>query len=1306
MKIKILSRSSPINVSFPLPVFTDDIIFLVIEVLKENFNRQFFWTFIRDLLNLSILSREKQKTIDLKSDFEVLLSYFACLTSSHALSEWVNENEKETLSQKLIPSHQNTPQVKEIFNSLYSKSTDRNFYLFLKSQMTKFDFKQTGKAENEKEVQQSSNKIDSILKQDNFPTNKMQKSVPFLSMKSAKSQVFEILEQIHVDSSDFGDLKIRLFKILHLLNEDLRLSRNFSDLNLKLSHVLYVISEFINVPRAELYRNYYLNLFPQVSLIFKNFGLIKIVKEINNRAPKTDFKPHFVLDSTSFNDQLDPQIFDIIDFLHKIFMQKIDSDKIAERVNRNPYIFKNYYRIIKIVFLLSRKKLECDFFKSVPEKSERMQFSNHPLKIQKNIIFLSIFHSSVNTTNFQILQHLKMLKQIQSLQTKNIVFDQIFLYFLGQKISFNYIESLIDSLTYFYKCVLRLLGKEISKFLFEGYLPKSAYKLLMREDLYANKFLQPLQQMGSFNSMNMSQKTKHVQNDEKQSDVSLQANLLVNPDDNSLNQLSTFILNLQDEKKSQLEPILGPTRHKSASVYSFENSPTDKIIDCHRLLLSKLEKELNISSQSYNHNLHFSKNDAVLSEIYKIFNCTEILIVNKHHYTQIQNYEEFEEEKLNLELNATIHSQICLRLSSFVGKGALDLGTEQISVTDYINIPTINTSGRIKEKEKNFNYLFNLENPSDKSAINWAEFHNGVAAALSISKKSLAKIDKEGLRTWIEYQKTDFSRYDHAGLVYGLGLQGILDCFTIADIYFNLKGGIDARIIGTILGLAIFKNDNFHYMIEETKQKAFCLLLEVNMNDTSQVQISRIVQAASMIGNGIYNKASCKKPLIETMLREIEARPINENNNNRECHSLAAGFALGLINLGKGSNVSSTKDLQIDESLFALIIDGSKGSIFDKNRDSQIPSNKSHSSSWKKIYQASNVKEPSEGNGLLTTPSALIALALIHLKTNNVIVSRRLELPNTIYQIIHGNPLHIFLKVLAKHLIMWKNIKPTNEFLVESIPETVRFLYEKSFSELVKHNLNNKNFDNMDFHNLTIIYFNIVAATLLAISLKNAGTGDESIKELIFTTIKKVQNLEIFTNEFCTTFSYKNKIDAYSYFNLLSILSLNLGIVMAGRCDIESKNLVYSLIKKLKNFERESDQNQLSGFYGFFMAFQMAVGFLYLGNGSLSFGTADFQVACLMMSVYPVFPADFNDNKYHLQALRHFYVLASEERLINKSFQRNRRRNTPTSQTQRRTRVSNIQRRNQTSHKNFSSFPKNKRFMEKNYYKQRGLLQS
>lgn len=65
---------------------------------------------------------------------------------------------------------------------------------------------------------------------------------------------------------------------------------------------------------------------------------------------------------------------------------------------------------------------------------------------------------------------------------------------------------------------------------------------------------------------------------------------------------------------------------------------------------------------------------------------------------------------------------------------------------------------------------FNPEDENDMSSINWPHFHNGVAVALKISKKSLEQMDRESLRTWIDYQGNQYSRYDHAGLLFGLGL--------------------------------------------------------------------------------------------------------------------------------------------------------------------------------------------------------------------------------------------------------------------------------------------------------------------------------------------------------------------------------------------------------------------------------------------------------------------------------------------------------------------------------------------------------
>ena len=41
------------------------------------------------------------------------------------------------------------------------------------------------------------------------------------------------------------------------------------------------------------------------------------------------------------------------------------------------------------------------------------------------------------------------------------------------------------------------------------------------------------------------------------------------------------------------------------------------------------------------------------------------------------------------------------------------------------------------------------------------------------------------------------------------------------------------------------------------------------------------------------------------------------------------------------------------------------------------------------------------------------------------------------------------------------------------------------------------------------------------------------------------------------------------------------------------------------------------------------------------------SVAALLISIFPQFPNSPTDNKWHLQALRHFYVLAMEEKIFH-----------------------------------------------------------
>lgn len=53
-----------------------------------------------------------------------------------------------------------------------------------------------------------------------------------------------------------------------------------------------------------------------------------------------------------------------------------------------------------------------------------------------------------------------------------------------------------------------------------------------------------------------------------------------------------------------------------------------------------------------------------------------------------------------------------------------------------------------------------------------------------------------------------------------------------------------------------------------------------------------------------------------------------------------------------------------------------------------------------------------------------------------------------------------------------------------------------------------------------------------------------------------------------------------------------------------------------------------------------------MGGGRYTLKTDSLSVALMLCAFYPHFPVDSNDNRFHLQAFRHLYVLASEPRLL------------------------------------------------------------
>ena len=65
---------------------------------------------------------------------------------------------------------------------------------------------------------------------------------------------------------------------------------------------------------------------------------------------------------------------------------------------------------------------------------------------------------------------------------------------------------------------------------------------------------------------------------------------------------------------------------------------------------------------------------------------------------------------------------------------------------------------------------------------------------------------------------------------------------------------------------------------------------------------------------------------------------------------------------------------------------------------------------------------------------------------------------------------------------------------------------------------------------------------------------------------------------------------------------------------------------------------------GTHMALHMSIGLLFIGCGRASLSRSKEAIAALVVALFPRYPRSASDNQYHLQPLRHLWVLAVDWR--------------------------------------------------------------
>lgn len=595
--------------------------------------------------------------------------------------------------------------------------------------------------------------------------------------------------------------------------------------------------------------------------------------------------------------------------------------------------------------------------------------------------------------------------------------------------------------------------------------------------------------------------------------------------------------------------------------------------------------------------------DLRINDVQHFLNSSQPVTIDIVQSPNVSDHEFIEEQEKQLYALSTRTMALPL------GRGMFTLRTNSPTSTESLFIPKLCLSGKELERGATIE-LQQIEVPPNMNL--WPLFHNGVASGLRITTES-----KDIDSTWITYNKpkgtgTQEIPTEHAGFLMALGLNRHLACLSFMSVYDYLVKCDEMTSVGLLLGISC----TYLGTMDMNTTRLLSVHMEALLPPTAvELDIPQNIQVASLMGLGLLYQGTSKRHIAEVLLQEIGRPPGPEMENyvERESYALTAGLALGLVTLGQGDLSTGLKDLTLPDTLHYYMIGGNKRPLTGAQKEKyKLPS-----------FQ---IREGETVNIDVTAPGATLALGLMFFQTNNEAVANWMKPPDTKYFLDFIRPDLLLLRVIARGLIQWDSIEPSTEWVYAQVPQHL--------SEIIKQRPDieeDGDAEDIDHESNCQAYCNIITGAAFCIGLRYAGTENP----VAYHTLKKIINLFLnITGHYISEFAGKATVESCVIMVLLSI-----SLVFAGTGDLGILRIIRMMRSRIGY-----TNNHVT--YGSHMAIHMALGFLFLGAGRFSLSRTPLAVASLVCSLFPKFPTHSNDNRYHLQAFRHLYVLAIEPRLF------------------------------------------------------------
>ncbi|CAI5460425.1 unnamed protein product, partial [Closterium sp. Yama58-4] len=309
-----------------------------------------------------------------------------------------------------------------------------------------------------------------------------------------------------------------------------------------------------------------------------------------------------------------------------------------------------------------------------------------------------------------------------------------------------------------------------------------------------------------------------------------------------------------------------------------------------------------------------------------------------------------------------------------------------------------------------------------------------------------------------------------------------------------------------------------------------------------------------------------------------------------------------------------------------------------------------------------HVLEGNTPNVDVTAPGAILALAMMYLQSNNEAVAARLAPPATHFALEFVRPDFILLRVLACSLILWDRAGHGASRHVSIDPHTFTpptFAPPPTATpSLLSH-----------LHPPTLCFSRCLHSTSSCVclhslfpspisvpfpfphtGLRYAGSANGEAEKLLrsyallFFFLRERRPVTAVGCPFAVPLQHwRALLDARTLDTAVNAAVLSLSLVMAGTGHLPSLRLLLFFHRRTAAAADAAAVNAATT-YGSHMAVSMAIGFLALSACQATFSTSPPAVAALLLALFPHFPSSPSDHRCHLQALRHFWVLAVEER--------------------------------------------------------------